>query len=315
MKLMMRFFSVVLFLLFLSASVPAQAGRESIVAVVNQDVVTASDLDERLKLIATSTGLPSSKELNDKLRPQVLDMLVDEQIKMQEVKRFGIQVDDKDIENGIDTIAQQNKIPADVFRKALQQRGVKLSTLRSQIKTQIAWGKLIQKRIRPRVEVSEADIDSELAQLQANIGKDQYRLAEIFLPVTENVKEAEVRPLAQKLSDQLGKTPDAFPKVARQFSQSAGAAQGGMVGWVFGQQVAEEVEQVLPTLGVGQVSSPVRTASGYYILLVTDKRKISQEALPSREDILQRIGIQRLDRSQRKYMMDLYSAAFIEKRI
>ena len=298
------------------SGVSAKAGNESIVAVVNQDVVTSSDLTARLNLIAASTGLPPSKELNDKLRPQVLDMLIDEQIKMQEAKRLRVKVSDEEIEQGFQSIAQQNNIPPDVFKKALSQRGIKLSTMHDQIEAQLAWTKIVQKRVRPRVEVSDADIDSELAQMEENVGRDQYRVAEIFLPHSnESGNDGDVRALARKLSDQLQQQPDAFPKVARQFSQSAGAEQGGMIGWVFGSQMAEEVEKVLPTLTKGQVSQPVETAAGYYILYLLDKRQISQETMPSREDVMQRIGTQRLDRAQRRYLMDLYSASFIERRI
>ncbi|HPQ51275.1 MAG TPA: peptidylprolyl isomerase, partial [Alphaproteobacteria bacterium] len=128
-------------------------------------------------------------------------------------------------------------------------------------------------------------------------------------------KASDVKALARKLSDQLAQTPEAFQKVARQFSQSAGAEQGGMIGWVFGGQVSKEVETVLPDLTVGKVSSPVETPAGFYILLAVDKRQISEETLPSHDDVMQRIGTQRLDRAQRRYMMDLFSASFIEKRI
>jgi len=156
----------------------AFAGQESIVAVVNQGVITASDLKARLDLIASSTGLPPSTELNNKLRPQVLDMLVDEQVKMQEAKRLKIEVAPEEIDKGFEMIANQNNIPADVFKKALTQHGIKLSTLRAQIEAQLAWTKVVQKRIRPRVEVSDADIESELDQMKARMGENQYRLAE-----------------------------------------------------------------------------------------------------------------------------------------
>lgn len=298
-----------------SSRVALAAGKESIVAVVNQGVVTASDLDARLDLIAASTGLPPSKELSEKLRPQVIDMLVEEQIKMQEAKRLSIVVDEKDIDEGFKQIAAQNKIEPDVFRKALAQRGIKISTMRDQIRAQLAWTKVVQKRVRPRVDVSEADIDSELDFLKANLGKDQYKIAEIFLPTSDTAKNSDVRTLASKLSEQLKKTPEAFPKVARQFSQSAGADQGGLVGWVYGEQLSQEVDAVLPSLGNGQVSSPIDTPSGLYIILMIEKRVLSAETLPSREDITQRIGNQRLDRAQRRYLMDLFSSAFIEKRI
>ncbi len=314
MKYAVLLMSVMVVFLFGGAS-HVFAGQESIVAVVNQGVVTASDLKARLDLIASSTGLPPSKELNDKLRPQILDMLIDEQIKMQEAKRLKIDVTPEEIDKGFEMIASQNNIPADVFKKALVQHGIKLSTLRSQIEAQLAWTKVIQKRVRPRVEVSEADIESELDQMKARIGESQYRLAEIFLPISEGNKASEVKAFAGKLSEQLKQNPEAFPKVARQFSQSAGAEQGGMIGWVFGGQVSQEVEAALPNLTVGQVSSPIQTAAGFYILLVVEKRQISEETMPSSDDVMQRIGTQRLDRAQRRYLMDLYSAAFIEKRI
>lgn len=313
MKFIRIFVAVAMLSVVISSS--SFAGQESIVAVVNQGVVTASDLNARLNLIASSTGLQPSKELNDKLRPQVLDMLVEEQIKMQEAQRLNISVESTEIDSGFEMIAKQNNIPVDVFKKALTQHGVRLSTLRSQIEAQLAWTKVVQKRVRPRVEVSDADIESEIEQLRANIGKNQYRLAEIFLPVADGTKSSDVKALARKLSDQLAQTPEAFQKVARQFSQSAGAEQGGMIGWVFGGQVSKEVETVLPDLTVGKVSSPVETPAGFYILLAVDKRQISEETLPSHDDVMQRIGTQRLDRAQRRYMMDLFSASFIEKRI
>lgn len=299
----------------MSVAVPqAKAANESIVAVVNQGVVTSSDLKNRLKLIEASTGLQPSAELEAKLRPQVLDMLVEELVKTQEADRMKIKVEPEEITEGFNTIAQQNGIEPDIFRKALEQRGINLSTMKDQIRAQLAWNKVIQMRIRPRVEVSDADIDSELEHLKEGIGKTQYRVAEIFLPTTSQGKASTVANLARKLSDQLQQTPQAFPKVAVQFSQSPGAEKGGMIGWVFADQMPQDIEEILPKLGKGQVSNPIKTSSGYYIVLVVDKRTLSEETLPSREDVLQRIGTERLDRAQRRYLMDLMSASFVEKR-
>ena len=299
----------------MSVAVPqAKAANESIVAVVNQGVVTASDLKNRLKLIEASTGLKPSAEMEAKLRPQVLDMLVEELVKTQEAERMKIKVEPEEITEGFNTIAKQNGIEPDIFRKALQQRGINLSTMKDQIRAQLAWNKVIQMRIRPRVEVTDADIDSELDHLKEGVGKTQYRVAEIFLPTTSQGKASTVANLARKLSDQLQQTPQAFPKVAVQFSQSPGAEKGGMIGWVFGDQMPQDIEEILPKLGKGQVSNPIKTSAGYYIVLVVDKRTLSEETLPSREDVLQRIGTERLDRAQRRYLMDLMSSAFVEKR-
>lgn len=299
------------------------AGSESIAAVVNGAAITRSDLNARIDLIALSTGLPPSAELKTKLAPQVLDMLIDEQIKSQEAAKYKIKVEDKEIENGFAMIAQQNNIPVATFKQGLAQRGINIATMKNQISAQIGWGKLIQKKIRPRIEVSEADIDSELGIMKLNLGHDQYKIAQIFLPpMTIGKKNGEgaqnqgqIRALADKLSSQLQQTPDAFPKVARQFSQSAGAEQGGLVGWVYEGDIPTELNAALTKMGVKSVSAPIETQGGYYILYLIDKRQITDESLPKREEVTQRIGTQRLDRAQRKYMQDLMAQSFIEKRL
>lgn len=315
----MKYLSVIVMAVLMTVSHPVQAetgkgAKESIVAVVNKGVITASDVKARMDLIAASSGLKPSRELDEKLRPQIVEMLIDEQIRSQEADRLGLSVDKKEIDNGFEQIAKQNNIPADVFKKALEQRGLKVNTMRNQIKAQIAWTKVVQKRIRQKIEVTDSDIDSELDRLKENIGKDQYNIAEIYLPVTDAGKMPEARTFAKKLAEQLKSEPDAFPKAARQFSQSPGAAQGKSIGWVMQGVLAKEVDEILPTLEEGQISSPIETSTGLYIIKLQDKRQLATDQLPSRDEITEKLGMERMDRAQRRYYLDLRSQAFIEKR-
>ena len=311
MKLLFTVFAV----LFFASPVTANAaGKESIVAVINKGVITASDVKARMSLIAASSGLKPSKELDEKLRPQVVEMLIDEQIRSQEALRLGLKIDEKEIDDGFETIAKQNNIPADVFKKALQQRGININTMRDQIRAQLAWTKVIQKRIRPKVEVTDADVDSELDRLKEKVGKDQFKVSEIFIPVSDASKKVEAGKFVAKLSEQLQKEPQAFAKAARQFSQSPGAAQGRSIGWVMAGVMPKEVDAVLPTLKQNEVSSPIETLTGYYIIMVQEKRQLALDQLPSRDELLERVGLERMDRAQRRYYMDLRSQAFIEKR-
>jgi len=315
----MKYLSLIAITLLMTVSHPAlsqttKGSKESIVAVVNKGVITASDVKARMDLIAASSGLKPSKELDEKLRPQIIEMLIDEQIRSQEADRLGLKVDTKEIDNGFEQVAKQNNIPADVFKKALEQRGIKVSTMRDQIKTQIAWTKVVQKRIRQKIEVTDADIDSELDRLKENIGKDQYNISDIYLPVTDPKKMPEAKIFANKLAEQLKAEPEAFPKAARQFSQSPGAAQGKSIGWVMQGVLAKEVDAVLPTLTKGQITSPIETTTGLYIIKLQDKRQLAEDQLPSRDDITEKLGMERMDRAQRRYYLDLRSQAFIEKR-
>lgn len=306
--------TVIAGLALLSAAPAGAANNEGIAVVVNQDVITKSSVNSRMELIAASTGMPQTPELMAKLRPQILDMLIEEQIKVQEARRLKIEVSKEEINGGFEQIAKQNNIPAEEFRRMLTSRGIRTGTMDAQIRAQIAWGKVVQKRIRPQIEVSEADIDSELDLIKAKIGRTEYLVSDIFLPVDAQKKDTEVSAFATKLVSQLRQQPDLFPRVAQQFSQAPGAANGGSLGWISEGQLPEDIDRALPALEPGQVSSPIKTPTGYHVLLVRQKRQITQETLPSREEITQRIGTERLDRLQRRYLMDLRSSAYIETR-
>lgn len=288
---------------------------ESIAVVVNQTAITTSDIRDRMRLIATSTGMPQTPEVAAKLGPQVTEVLIAEALKLQEAKRLGIKIDDKEVDGGFYGIAQQNNLTPDNFKKMLTASGVSPTTLMDQIRSQIAWGKIIQQRVRPKIEVMDSDIDNELQKLKRNIGQPQYHLAQIFLPLPAPQKAAAAQEFLSKLIEELRKKPDAFGKAAQQFSQSPDATNGGDIGFVSPDQMPAEVAAILPQLKEGEVADVIKTKTGYYILMLRGTRTVSEKDLPTREEILQRLGNQRLDRGARRYFQDLMSAAFIESRL
>ncbi len=309
----MKIFSLILALVLLVPAI-AHAGSEGIALVVNSDAITNSDVDERVKMIAASTGMPQNPEMLAKLRPQIEDMLIDESLKMQEADRLKIKVSRAEIDAGFDEIAKNNNIPPDKFREMIKKSGISMASMNDQIKSQIAWGKVVQAKVRPKIEVSESDIDTELAKLNAKIGQTQYHVAQIFLPLNDPKKEGALIGFANKLVGQLREQPDAFPKAAQQFSQAPGAKKGGDMGWIEKGQLPTEIDAVLDTLQPNQISDPIKSQNAYYILTIREKRTLTSEMLPKREDILQRVGLDRLERAARRYMIDLRSSAFIENR-
>ena len=292
----------------------AQARSNGIAAVVNNRAITFSDVNDRVDLILRASGLPDNKEARSRFEPQVLDMLIDEQIKMQEANRLGITVSEEEKQAGLATLAQQNNITAEQFTGMIKQSGLKLSTLFDQIEAEVAWGKVVASQVRPRVQISDADIDAEMARLEQTIGAQQYLVSEIFLSVANPDEEARVRQSAQKIYQQVKQSPEKFGALAVQFSQ-AGAEKGGDMGWVQGVQVEKEIENALKQMGNGSISSPVRSATGYHILLLRNTRVLDQAGLPDREAVMQSIGNKRLSRQARGYLQDLKSTAFIETRV
>ncbi len=291
------------------------ARTESIAAVVNGDAVTVSDLSARLRLIMASSGMPNTDDMRRRIEPQVVNMLVDESLMMQEAGRQNISVSDQEVQQGFAMLSSQNKFTPDQFRSILARAGVPIEALYDQIRAQLAWTKVLQKKVRPQIEITETQIDAALAKMKASTGAPEYLVAEITLPFEGGRQEAEVKQLAERLTREMagGKVP--FSALAAQFSQSSTASKGGDMGWVSADQLPDVLRDALAGMKKGQVSRPLRTPTAYTVLMLRNTRQITAQTLPSRDDIRQRIGMQQLDRMQRRYLLDLKSAAFIERRV
>lgn len=300
---------------FAAPSTAQSARMETIAVVVNNDAISATDVDERLRLMMVSAGIPDSKDTRDRLLPQVLNVLIEEQLMVQEAKRLEIQVTPEEVEKGFAKLAEQNGMEPAKFREVVRRSGVPVRAMDRQIMAQIAWGRVVQQKLRPGISVNDLEVDSMIERLRRNIGKDEYLLGEIFLPVDNPADAAQTSQLASKLTREMlqGKVP--FPRVAAQFSQSASSKRGGDMGWVEADQLPVELEEVLATMNEGDLSEPIKTLSGYYIVALRKKRSITEESIPSRDEVFYRMGTERLERAQRSHLLNLKSSAFVERRV
>ncbi len=274
-----------------AASAAAQQRIERIAAVVNDDVISTSAVEARLRLAVVAAGLPPSPENQRQLLPQVLRGLIDEKLREQEASRANITVSDEEIRGGIATIARQNNLSYDQFVEALQRAGVPLSTLQSQVRVQLAWTRLVQRRLVPTINIGEAEIDEVIRQMEASRGQPEYLLAEIFLQVDTPDQDAEVRTLAERLIGEIRRGAP-FPAVARQFSQAAGANNGGDLGWIMQGQLDPALEAAVGQMQAGQLSDPIRSATGYHILLLREQRRANIPDALDTEIRMARIGLQ-----------------------
>jgi peptidyl-prolyl cis-trans isomerase SurA len=310
------FFVLLAFSLFLQgAVVPSHANTETIAAVVNSDAISMSDLADRMKLIMVSSGLPNTDEVRKKLMGQVLSSLIEEQLKIQEARRLKIQITHTDVAQGFATIAGQNKMSAEQFQDVLSKSGINIATMERQIEAQLAWTKIVQSQIRPKVSVTDKDVDDMMERLTGNTGNYEYLVAEVFLPVEDPKVEGDTRKLAEHLISEINSEKTTFYKVAQQFSKAAGAAEGGDLGWIQQGQLPDELGQAIADLTPESISAPVRSATGYHILLLREKRQVTGENIPSREQIMSDIGTKKMERLQRRYYLDLKAQAFIENRV
>lgn len=250
---------------------PSARDVQSIAAVVNDEIISVFDVTSRLKLVIFSSGLEDTPETRRRLVPIVLRSLIDERLQLQEAERLNISVSDDEIERAITQLERTNELPEGGLDELLGVKEIDRATLESQVRAAIAWGKLVGRRIRPLVDVGKDEIDETIARMEAFKGKPQNLVAEIFLAVDSPDQEKDVRETAERLFKQIAGGAS-FPALARQFSQSVTAAAGGDLGWVAQGQLDEELDKVLRKMEPPALSRPVRTNSGYHLVLLRDRR-------------------------------------------
>ncbi|MBI3419374.1 MAG: peptidylprolyl isomerase [Proteobacteria bacterium] len=265
-------FLLLLALLLLPSLAVAESAR--LAAVVNDEAITQTDLNDRVAMVFLSSGLPQDVESRKRITARVLDSLIDEHLQMQEARRYGIEIDPADIDKALGNIAKQNNMTADQLTSFMQSRGVPKQTMVDQVKASLAWMRLAQRVLRPQVEVGDDEVKAALERIHVNEGKPEYAISEIFLAVNSPAEEDRVRELANKLVDRM-RQGARFGVVAQQFSQGIGAINGGDLGWIQPGQLSGEMDRAVRTLAVGQISLPIRMPDGFHILGKREERLIT----------------------------------------
>ncbi len=247
-------------------------------AVVNDEVISILDLHMRLKLGILASGQPDNQRLRNRLAAQVIRGLIDERLQFQEAERLGITVPDEQVRQAAEEIAQRNKLSLDNFTNMLRSRGILPEAFFEQVRAGVTWSAVVARRLRPTVQVGEDEVEEVVRRITANRGTTRRRISEIFLGVDTALQEDEIRGNADRLLEQL-RAGASFPSLARQFSESATAARGGDLGWVQAGQLTEELDKALAQMRPGVVSGPIRTVSGFHILLLRDVRQLSLGAV------------------------------------
>lgn len=260
--------------LFMAAT-PAAAQIIGIEAVVNEEVISALDVENRLRLDLMSSDLPDNDETRERLKPQVLRALVNEKLQTQEARRLNVPVEDSEIEEAERLLEAQNDLPAGGLGEFLRSRGLEKSTLTARIRAEIAWRKVIRRRILPRIDVGDEEVDEVHARLRSRRGTRQRLASEIYLAVDTPGQSEDVRRQALRLVGQL-RSGAPFAAVARQFSQGTTSRSGGDIGWIGEGELPDRLDRALVDLDAGDVSEPVRVPGGYYIFHVRDQRRVGE---------------------------------------
>ena len=241
----------------------------SIVAVVNGDVVTRSEIESRRRLLALSAGV--SGDAGAQGGDQILRLLIDERLRIQELSRRRIAVTDQDIANSVANIESRNGLPPGGVVQNLRRAGIEPRVLYDQIRAQIGWARLLRGMLGEQANVSDAEVNEFLNAQRARLGEPEFLISEIFIPVENPGQEAQVRRFVTDVIQRLRQGVP-FAMVAAQFSQSQSAIQGGAMDWMTADRFDAEVANILRQMPEGAISNPIRVPSGFEIVMLRDKR-------------------------------------------
>ena len=284
---------------------------DRIVAVVNNDVITEFELQNRVRQVAVNLRrqnieLPPMPQL----RAQVLDRLITEKAMQQRAREIGVRVDEQMVTASIEQIARNNKLTTDELRSRLREEGVSWSAFRSQIRDEITQQRLREREVDSKINIPESEVDAYLAEQAGFTGSDtmEYRVEHILLPLPADGIESEegrkVKALAEDILERVQKGED-FAKLAAAYSKASDAMEGGDLGWrdstrlpsVFWQAIKNNVKTGYSTLLAGErdgvkaklAGAPVEQTHVRHILMFASDLMPEAQVVRRLNDIKQRV--------------------------
>ena len=241
-------------------------------AIVNGAIITDTDVDQRLALVLAANGGKVADDERNRLKLQVLRNLIDETLQIQEAKAQDIKISKEEIDQTFLRVSSNFKRSPAEFAKYLSEQGSSAASLKRQIEGELAWRRVLGRKVEPFVNVGEEEVQSVMARLKAAKGTQEYHIGEIFLSSTPATAEQTAANAARIVQQVRGGA--SFVAYARQFSEASTAAVGGDLGWVRAEQIPEPLALAAESLAPGQLSDPIKVPGGLSIIVLVDKRQV-----------------------------------------
>ena len=245
-------------------------------AIVNDTVITGTDVDQRVNLIIAANQLSGLSDADrDRLRLQILRGLIDETLQIQHARTADVTITPDEINQSYARVAANFQRTVPQMQQYLRSIGSSDATLRRQIEAELAWSRFLRRRIQPFVNVSDEEVQGVIQQLQARRGSEEYHLKEIYLSA-DPARAPQVQQQAAQMIQQMQAGTHPFEYFA-QFSEATTRSTGGDLGWINTAQLSTlptELAQSATTMQVGQIAGPIAVGGGFSILYLADKRRV-----------------------------------------
>jgi len=315
------FLWLTIFLLFPGS--PAGEVVDRIVALVNNEVITLSEMEEAGRNLfqqVKQTSLPSDREENlKKAREEILAQLVEHKLLEQEIKKKKVEVSDRDVDQAIGDIMKENRLTENELKMALAKDGMTFSRYRQRIRDDIGKMRLINREIKSKIVIKEEDLKKAYQEdLKEYTDPLEVKVQQIFLSVAQEASEKQVSAIykeAQSLLERAGRGED-FAQLAKNYSQGPEAQEGGVLGFFKHKEMMPELEEAAFKLQPGGLSEVVRSSAGFHILRVMEKkggepRPFAEVQNKIREKFLQAES----EKQFKEWMKTLKDKAYVELRL
>ena len=280
----MRKFLFLLVAAAAAAAVPAQAVVlvDRIVAVVNKDVVTYSELNEAVgmaqrQLERQGTAAPERALLER----QMLERLILDKAQLQLARESGIRIDELSLDRAVERIAQSNNMTLADFRRALEGDGVSFDAWRNEVRQQMIMTRLREREVENRVQVSDTEVDLFLEQTKNRPQEsEEFNVAHILVRVPEGASPERIRAARERAEKAVAeaRSGESFARVAASYSDAPDALQGGALGWRTHERMPELFAEAVTKMKPGEVSEPLRSPAGFHVVQLVARRGAGAEA-------------------------------------
>jgi peptidyl-prolyl cis-trans isomerase SurA len=282
----MAVMAAVLAVAMLLPPVPALAQRaaaqpiDRVIAVVNQDAITARELEGRVAVVQKQLrDQGRAPPPQDVLMRQVLEQMILAKALSQYAKDVGVKPSEPEIDRAVAEVAQQNSVSVQQLREQLTQQGITFAAFREQLAGEIISLRLREREAASKVTISEAEVDAQLAK-RGGVASNEYEIAQILLrlPSEPDAQALQTKSaLAEQLAKRAAEGAD-FAELAREHSEAPEALKGGSLGWRTSDRLPDLFVNAVARLQPGQVAPVVRSPAGFHVLKLVDRRSQSPQA-------------------------------------
>jgi len=314
-------FRSALLLLALWAGSTAAAELTRVVAVVNNEPITSTELQQYMVRAKRQVAKQGVQIPEDELRQQVLEQMILEKLQLQVAKRMGITVDDTAIDRAIEDIARRNNMTLDALKQALAADGITFEQFREQIRREMTIARLRDREMEGRVMVSDAEVDHFLAnnpdvmrRIEAEAGNvTQTHVRHILVRTNQTTNDEAAKAKLLALRERIVNGVD-FAELAKANSDDGSAFKGGDLGWINPGDTVPQFEEAMNRLAPGEISQPVKTPFGWHLIQVLERRPLTASEDYRRNYARQLLRRQKMEQAYNAWLQTIRAEAFVEIR-